>query len=99
VSAALALEVAPEPRALAGDRRPRDGDRNAAAPAGRRPPPTPAGSRDRPTLDDLVVGAWEGLLAHRPVSCPVCGATMRPRPGSGASAVGGRCGGCGTMLA
>jgi hypothetical protein len=72
------------------------------APAWRRAPqePTPpaAGPRERPTLDDVVVGAWEGLLAHRPAGCPVCGSALLPRPGSGAAAVGGRCRDCGTTL-
>ena len=50
------------------------------------------------TLDDLLVGAWEDLTAHRTVPCPVCSAAMGPRYGSGAGPVGGRCGGCGTTL-
>ena len=33
-----------------------------------------------PTLDDLVVGAWEGLAASRTVACLACGeASMTPR--------------------
>jgi hypothetical protein len=52
----------------------------------------------RPTLDDLVVGAWEGLLAHHPATCPVCSAAMSPRYGSGSRPVGGRCSGCGSTL-
>ena len=55
--------------------------------------------RGRPTLDDLVVGAWEGLCAHHPAPCPICGGTMTPRYGSGPRPVGGRCGSCGTTLA
>lgn len=51
------------------------------------------------TLDDLLVGAWEDLTAHRTASCPVCHADMAPRYGAGPEAVGGRCGGCGTTLA
>jgi hypothetical protein len=31
-----------------------------------------------PTLDDLIVGAWEGLTALTAVACPVCGGTMEP---------------------
>jgi hypothetical protein len=31
-----------------------------------------------PTLDDVLVGAWEGLTAHRTVDCPVCGGEMAP---------------------
>jgi hypothetical protein len=51
-----------------------------------------------PTLDDLVVGVWEGLSAHRTVACPACGAAMTPRYGAGPAPVGGRCGGCGTTI-
>lgn len=54
---------------------------------------------DGQTLDDLIVGAWEDLSAHRTVTCPVCQrASMRPRYGAGQGAVGGRCGDCGTIL-
>ncbi|HEV8152622.1 MAG TPA: hypothetical protein VGP78_06810 [Solirubrobacteraceae bacterium] len=55
--------------------------------------------RERPTLDDLVVGVWEGLHAHHPAPCPICSGTMTPRYGSGPRPVGGRCGDCGTGLA
>jgi hypothetical protein len=55
-------------------------------------------ARGGPTLDDLVVGAWEGLLAHHPATCPVCGGAMTPRYGSGPRPVGGRCGACGSTL-
>ena len=50
------------------------------------------------TLDDVIVGAWEGLLAHRTVSCPVCSGGLAPRYGAGAAPVGGRCGDCGSSL-
>jgi hypothetical protein len=54
---------------------------------------------DGPTFDEVIVGAWEGLSAHRTVTCPVCqGAAMQPRYGSGQGAVGGRCHDCGTVL-
>lgn len=46
------------------------------------------------TLDDLLVGAWEGLSVRRPVACPVCAGAMQPRPG----AAGGACGDCGSQL-
>ena len=55
--------------------------------------------RERPTLDDLIVGAWEGLHAHHPAPCLICSGTMTPRYGSGPRRVGGRCDGCGTGLA
>ncbi len=59
-----------------------------------------------PTLDDLIVGAWEGLTAHRVVECPVCDSEMTPRSvvgGSGAVGqtrrlAGGRCRSCGTTI-
>lgn len=46
------------------------------------------------TLDELLVGAWEGLSARHPVACPVCAQPMHPRTG----ADGGACGGCGSQL-
>lgn len=46
------------------------------------------------TLDELLVGAWEGLSVRRPVACPVCPGTLHPRQG----AAGGACGDCGTQL-
>lgn len=51
------------------------------------------------TLDELLVGTWEGLTAHRTAACPVCHAEMTPRYGAGAEPVGGRCRGCGSTLA
>lgn len=51
-----------------------------------------------PTLDDLMSGAWDGLSAGSPVTCPVCAAEMTPRWSAGAGVVGGRCGGCGTTI-
>jgi hypothetical protein len=51
-----------------------------------------------PTLDEMLVGVWEGLTAHRRVSCPVCGAAMRPEYGQHALPIGGRCTECGSTL-
>jgi hypothetical protein len=51
-----------------------------------------------PLLDDLISGAWENLLAHHSVACPVCSGSMAPRYGSGARPVGGRCHRCGSTL-
>ncbi|MGB2711585.1 MAG: hypothetical protein WBC33_08705 [Conexibacter sp.] len=51
------------------------------------------------TLDDAIVGAWEGLLARASVACVLCGEPLRPRHGSPAGTVSGRCEGCGTTLA
>ena len=46
-----------------------------------------------PTLDDAIVGVWEGLTARVVVACPLCGGELRPR------LAGGRCSDCGTSLA
>ena len=70
---------------------------SVAAPAAA-PTPTASARRHGPTLDDLVAGAWEGLLAGAPADCVVCGAPMAPRHSAGAGIVGGRCGGCGTTV-
>ena len=51
-----------------------------------------------PTLDEVLVGVWEGLLASRKVSCPVCSGAMEPRHGSGPGPVGGRCRDCNSIL-
>ncbi|HXE45198.1 MAG TPA: hypothetical protein VN635_08370 [Conexibacter sp.] len=62
-----------------------------------------AGRRDhdlgggRLTLDDAIVGAWEGLAARVAVACPLCGGALRPEhPPDG---VAGCCTDCGTTLA
>jgi hypothetical protein len=59
---------------------------------------TASARRQGPTLDDLVAGAWEGLLAGAPADCLVCGAPLAPRESAGAGVVGGRCDGCGSTL-
>jgi len=46
------------------------------------------------TLDEMIVGVWEGLARHRVVNCPTCGGDMRPLYAAGARPVGGRCGDC-----
>jgi DnaJ-class molecular chaperone len=50
------------------------------------------------TLEELLLGAWEDLSAHRTATCPVCDGAMEPRYGAGPSAVGGRCRDCRTDL-
>jgi hypothetical protein len=50
------------------------------------------------TLDDVLSGVWEDLVAHRAVACPICAGAMTPRYGSGPAAVGGACRDCGTTL-
>lgn len=65
--------------------------------SGEQAPPTGA-MRDRPTLDELIVGVWEGLQARHTATCPVCSGRMDARFGSGHRPVGGRCGDCGSAL-
>ncbi|HET9075120.1 MAG TPA: hypothetical protein VFN48_11110 [Solirubrobacteraceae bacterium] len=64
------------------------------------------------TLEDILLGAWEGLAAHHAVRCPVCRGDMVPSASASASArarararasvgrpaVAGRCEDCGTRL-
>jgi hypothetical protein len=60
--------------------------------------------RGRLTLDELLVGVWEGLTAPgsgncaASAQCPVCHGTMLPRYGAGHGPVGGRCRDCGSTL-
>ena len=56
--------------------------------------PLQASPREGRTLEDVLSGAWEDLIAHRTATCPICDGAMAPRYGSGASAVGGRCRTC-----
>jgi tRNA(Ile2) C34 agmatinyltransferase TiaS len=56
------------------------------------------GPGGEPTLDDMIVSVWEGLTAHRSVTCPLCGSEMKPEYGSHARPLGGRCLNCGTTL-
>jgi hypothetical protein len=77
---------------------PYGGERDAPRGEPRDDAPPAAEGRGRRTLDELIVGVWEDLTAHHAAACPVCSASMRPRYGSGAAPVGGRCGGCGSTL-
>jgi hypothetical protein len=60
-----------------------------------------------PTLDEVLVGVWEGLTAHRVIDCPVCGARMEPTFRTAESAAasatgpvvqGGHCASCDSTL-
>jgi hypothetical protein len=51
-----------------------------------------------PTLDELLSGAWEGLVAHQHVACPVCAGDMTPEYGAHARPIGGRCRSCDAQL-
>jgi hypothetical protein len=58
----------------------------------------PTDSSDGLTLDDLITGVWEGLLADETVRCPGCGGAMAPRYAAGPRAVEGACSACATLL-
>jgi hypothetical protein len=57
-----------------------------------------------PTLDEHLIGVWEGLAAHHPAACPLCGGEMVPlcegeaRPQAGRVPGAGRCRDCKTVL-
>lgn len=51
------------------------------------------------SLDALLTGTWQGLLAHGSVRCPVCRGAMTPRYAAGPKPVGGRCRDCGSSIA
>jgi hypothetical protein len=65
-----------------------------AEPAGRAPEPVGG----EPTLDDLIVGVWEGLTAHGAVMCPVCEGELQPVYAAHARPVAGRCSSCQSAL-
>jgi hypothetical protein len=51
-----------------------------------------------PTLDDVIVGAWEAVSVTRTAACPLCGGDLVPRFGAGPHPVAGACRSCGTEL-
>jgi hypothetical protein len=70
---------------------------------GPRTPATDAAAHERDgdpggglTLDDAIVGVWEGLAAQDVVACLLCGGALRPHEVP--DAVGGRCDDCGASL-
>jgi hypothetical protein len=96
---ALALDLFLDAPPVAGSSGAQDGGAgDASGGEPRQEAPPAAEARGRRTLDELIVGVWEDLSAHRAAACPVCGETMRPRYGSGAAPVGGRCGSCHSTL-
>jgi hypothetical protein len=70
-----------------------------APPAECTPPTLFDAAGGEPMLDEVLVGVWEGLTAHRVVECPVCGAEMEPEYAMHARPIGGRCKSCGSTLA
>jgi hypothetical protein len=95
----LSLDLFLDAPRAAGFAGPEDGGaRDAPGADPRQDAPPAAEGRGRRTLDELIVGMWEDLSAHHAVACPVCAQSMRPRYGSGAAPVGGRCAGCDSTL-
>ncbi|CAB4919068.1 unannotated protein [freshwater metagenome] len=56
------------------------------------------GDQGRLTLDELIVGVWEGLRADHAAECPVCGGAMVARFAAGPLPVAGSCRRCGSAL-
>lgn len=52
----------------------------------------------RPTLDEMLVGVWEGLHLHDETGCPVCGGAMVAQAQTGRPPVAGHCRDCGSTL-
>lgn len=50
------------------------------------------------TLDESIVGVWEGLHGGHPAACPVCGGTMVSSPAAGSRPVAARCSSCHAQL-
>jgi hypothetical protein len=95
----LTLDLFLDAPPVDGSADPHDGgERGAPGGEPRHDAPPAAEGRGRRTLDELIVGVWEDLTAHHAAACPVCREPMRPRYGSGAAPVGGRCTGCGSTL-
>ena len=61
-------------------------------------PPLHARAAAAPTLEALLIEAWNDVAAGAPAECPVCAGRMQPRWSAGAGVVGGRCEDCGTTL-
>jgi tRNA(Ile2) C34 agmatinyltransferase TiaS len=61
-------------------------------------PPPHLRASSAPTLDALLIEAWNDVSAGSAAECPVCSGRMQPRWTAGAGVVGGRCADCGTTL-
>jgi hypothetical protein len=61
-------------------------------------PPVPLRAAAAPTLETLLVDAWNDVSAGTVAECPICAGPMQPRWTASARVVGGRCEDCGTTL-
>ena len=61
-------------------------------------PPQGDRVRGQRGLDEVIVEAWEQLMADHVVACPVCCGEMDPEYGVQARPISGRCRDCGTRL-
>ena len=89
--AVLMAERIERPPSLFGDEPERRGEH-----AGARRRDRDDGLSGRLTLDQAIVGIWEGLAAQATVACPICDGSLWPRPAG--ERAGGRCADCGTTL-
>ena len=61
-------------------------------------PPVHLRATAAPTLEALLVEAWNDVSAGTAAECPICAGPMQPRWTAAARVVGGRCDDCGTTL-
>ena len=61
-------------------------------------PPMHLRASASPTLEALLVEAWNDVSAGAAAECPICAGPMQPRWTASARVVGGRCEDCGTTL-
>jgi hypothetical protein len=61
-------------------------------------PPLHLRASAAPTLETLLIEAWNDVSIGAAAECPICTGRMQPRWSAGAGVVGGRCAECGTTL-
>ena len=61
-------------------------------------PPVHMRASAQPTLEALLIEAWNDVSLGAHAECPICSGPMQPRWSAGAGVVGGRCEDCGTTL-
>ena len=79
-------------------------DASATAPEAEEPrarPAESAGKRrgDGMTLEGLICGVWDDVIAEGRATCPLCGGELEGRASAHARSTEGRCRDCGTTIA
>jgi len=59
---------------------------------------TAGGRGDGMTLEELINGVWDEVLAEGRAACPLCGGELLGRASAHARATEGRCRDCGTTI-